>query len=77
MNNSSRAIISTFMYFGLTFGIVDQVNDKLALVEYEESGILKYKNMNLEISDCIPREGQAVYFEGRKIVDCKDLWSPK
>ena len=64
--------ISTIISFLLILGIVDQINDNIVTVEYEQYGKIKHTKVNLDISACIPREGQYVYFyKDYKIVTCE------
>lgn len=55
----------------LLVGIVDQISDDKAMIEYEQDGKLKYSYVSLDQSACIPIEGQTVhFFEDYKIVTC-------
>ena len=56
----------------LLLGIVDQISDGTAVVEYEERpGIITHSEVDLSLSACTPREGQHVYFfRDYKIVTC-------
>ncbi len=55
----------------LLVGIVDQISDGKAMIEYEENGKLKYSYVSLDLSPCVPTEGQTVhFFEDYKIVTC-------
>ena len=57
----------------LLLGIVDQVNDGKAVVEYELLGSLNHTEIDLSLSACVPHEGQFVYFfKDYKIVTCLD-----
>lgn len=57
----------------LLVGVVDKIEDDVALVEYEKNGGLQYSYVSLSQSACLPTEGQKVYFfEGYKIVTCED-----
>ena len=54
-------------------GVVDKIEDDVALVEYERNGGLQYSHVLLSQSACQPVEGQKVYFfEDYKIVKCED-----
>ena len=55
----------------LLVGIVDQISDGKAMIEYEEHGKLKYSYVSLDQSACVPVEGQSVhFFKDYKIVTC-------
>ncbi len=58
----------------LLFGIVDQVNDNRATIEYTTNyGTLEYTTVDLDLSACDPVEGQSVYFfKDYKIVSCEE-----
>ena len=57
----------------LLVGVVDQINEETALIEYEKDGKLMYSNVSLLQSPCMPVEGQTVYFfEDYKIVTCEE-----
>ena len=57
----------------LLVGIVDQINDDAIIVEYEEGNQLKYSEVSLSQSACVPTEGMTVYFfKDYKIVTCGD-----
>ena len=53
------------------FGLVDQINGNIAVVEYESKGRILYSEVNLDLSACEPKEGQRVSFlKDYKIVTC-------
>jgi len=55
----------------LMLGIVDQIENNEALIEYEKNGKIMHSHVSLDLSPCVPREGQQVYFyEDYKIVTC-------
>ncbi len=55
----------------LLLGMVDQVNDGVALVEYQVGDAIMYSEVSLDLSACTPHEGQSVYFfKDYKIVTC-------
>jgi hypothetical protein len=57
----------------ILFGLVDQINGDIALVEYEHRGQLLYSKVDLTLSACQPREGQRVSFlKDYKIVTCEE-----
>ena len=57
----------------LLLGIVDQVNNGKAVIEYEQLGSLNYTEVDLSLSACVPYEGQFVYFfKDYKIMTCLD-----
>ena len=65
--------ISTIITFLLMMGVVDQVEDNIAIVEYEHYGEVRYTKVDLDLSACSPREGQTVYFyKDYKIVTCEE-----
>lgn len=65
--------LSTIITFLLLVGIVDQVNDNVAIVEYSHGGSIKHTEVNLDLSACDPIEGQTVYFyKDYKIVSCEE-----
>ena len=56
----------------LLVGVVDQINEDIAVIEYESNGVLMYSSVSLTHSACIPVEGQTVFFfEDYKIVTCE------
>ena len=58
----------------LLVGIVDQISDGKAMIEYEERGKLKYSYVSLDLSSCVPTEGQTVhFFKDYKIVTCEEI----
>ena len=55
----------------ILFGLVDQINGNIAVVEYESKGRILYSEVNLDLSACEPKEGQRVSFlKDYKIVTC-------
>ena len=57
----------------ILFGLVDQINGDVAVIEYESRGILLYSEVDLTLSACQPKEGQKVSFlKDYKIVTCED-----
>ena len=56
----------------LLLGIVDQISDGRAVIEYEDTnGTITHSEVDLSVSACIPREGQSVYFlKDDKILNC-------
>lgn len=56
----------------LLLGIVDQISDGTAVIEYEERpGVITHSEVDLSLSACAPKEGQNVYFfKDYKIVTC-------
>lgn len=55
----------------LLFGIVDQISDNTAVIEYEKNGRLYHSSVNLDLSACMPKEGQKVaFYKDYKIVTC-------
>ena len=57
----------------LLVGIVDQINDDSIIVEYEVGNQLKYSEVSLSQSACVPTEGMTVYFfKDYKVVTCGD-----
>ena len=52
----------------LVLGIVDQISNGIALVEYESSGTIEYIGVYLEDALCTPVEGQKVEMNNGKIV---------
>ena len=58
----------------LIFGIVDQIHENVALVEYTKYGQTYHSKVSLDHSACIPTEGQKVYFyKDYKIVTCEEM----
>tara|TARA_Y100001938_G_C8049274_1_gene410752 strand:+ start:583 stop:798 length:216 start_codon:yes stop_codon:yes gene_type:complete len=65
--------LSQVVTFLLLIGIVDQINDDIAIVEYTHQGIVKHTKVSLDLSACKPVEGQTVYFyKDYKIVTCEE-----
>ena len=57
----------------LLLGMVDQINDDVAVVEYKVGDFIKHSEVSLGLSACKPSEGQSVYFyKDYKIVTCVD-----
>ncbi len=57
----------------ILFGLVDQINGDVAVVEYESHGRLLYSEVDLTLSACQPKEGQKVSFlKDYKIVTCEE-----
>lgn len=57
----------------LLVGVVDQINDNVAIVEYTERGMVKHTKVSIDLSACQPVEGQTVYFyKDYKIVTCEE-----
>ena len=55
----------------LLFGIVDQISDNTAVIEYEKSGRIHYTAVDLDMSACLPKEGEKVaFYRDYKIVTC-------
>ena len=55
----------------LLIGTVDQINGNSATIEYESKGRIKYSTVSLDMSACIPKEGEKVaFYEDYKIVTC-------
>ena len=65
--------ISQFITFLLLMGVVDQINDDVAIVEYTHHGVVKHTKVSIDLSACKPTEGQTVYFyKDYKIVTCEE-----
>ena len=65
--------LSTIVSMLLILGIVDQIHDDIAVVEYKEHGKIKHTKVSLDLSTCSPKEGQSVYFfKDYKIVSCEE-----
>ena len=57
----------------LLLGMVDQINDDVAVVEYKVGDFIMHSEVSLDLSACNPSEGQSVYFyKDYKIVTCVD-----
>ena len=54
--------IKSVMLALLMVGVVDQINDNIAVVEYESHGSILYSEVDLDLSACIPKEGETVAF---------------
>ena len=66
-------INSTILAAFLLVGVVDQISDDIALIEYEKHGKLFYSHVSLDLSACLPVEGQTVhFFKDYKIVSCEE-----
>ena len=62
-----------FLALLLLVGIVDKIENDIALVEYEKDGKLYHSHVLLSQSACQPVEGQKVhFFEDYKIVVCEE-----
>ena len=56
----------------LTVGVVDQINQDSATIEYHVGEEVKYSTVSLKNSDCTPREGDRVRFiPDQKIYLCE------
>lgn len=63
--------LASIMTLLLIVGVVDQVEDNMAVVEYDHKGSVRHSRVNLDLSACRPQEGQTVYFyRDYKIVTC-------
>lgn len=66
-------MISRVITLLLLMGVVDQINDDVAIVEYTQQGLVKYTKVSMTLSACKPTEGQTVYFyKDYKIVTCEE-----
>jgi len=55
----------------ILFGLVDQINGNIAVIEYESKGRILYSEVDLSLSACEPKEGERVSFlKDYKIVTC-------
>lgn len=55
----------------LLLGMVDQINDDVAIVEYKVGNKIMHSEVSIDLSACVPAEGQSVYFyKDYKIVTC-------
>jgi len=69
----NRIIFTNMINVLLLVGIVDQINDNSAVIEYEKNGKLVYSTVSLVQSACTPSEGMVVhFFKDYKIVKCED-----
>ena len=70
IKNSAQVVLT----LGLMIGIVDQISDDKALIEYKSPrGVISYTTVSLAQSACVSSEGQKVYFyKDYKIVTCVD-----
>ena len=66
-----RAIFLNLLFPLLLVGLVDQVNKNVALIEYEQDGRILHSTVDLDLSACIPEEGQWVaFYKDYKVVTC-------
>ena len=66
-------INSTLLAALLLMGVVDQISDSTALIEYENHGKIFYSHVSLDISACRPEEGLTVhFFKDYIIVSCEE-----
>ncbi len=54
----------------LALGLVDQINNGVALVEYDIGGGPQYIEVEIKESMCTPREGEWVLFNRKGIMQC-------
>jgi len=54
----------------LLFGHVDQIEGTVAIIEYQQNKQLRYREVDIIKTSCIPVEGQAVLFDRQQIVVC-------
>ncbi len=63
--------VKNFIISLILFGLVDQINGNIALIEYESKGRILYSEVDLDLSACEPKEGERVSFlKDYKIVTC-------
>jgi hypothetical protein len=63
--------IKNALAFLILFGLVDQINGNIAMIEYESKGRILYSEVDLNLSACQPKEGDRVSFlKDYKIVTC-------
>ena len=63
--------IKNALAFLILFGLVDQINGNIAMIEYESKGRILYSEVDLNLSSCQPKEGDRVSFlKDYKIVTC-------
>tara|TARA_B100000131_G_C18071481_1_gene594616 strand:+ start:670 stop:876 length:207 start_codon:yes stop_codon:yes gene_type:complete len=67
MKNSFQIIFTA-----LLLGIVDQIHEDIALVEYESKGKMHHIHLIIDKETCNPKEGQEVMFQNGKIINCID-----
>tara|TARA_A100001015_G_scaffold300613_1_gene386295 strand:- start:6947 stop:7156 length:210 start_codon:yes stop_codon:yes gene_type:complete len=65
-------MITTLIILGqIKIGSVDCVTGDVALVEYVNgSGEMEYHDVSVKNSDCLPAEGDLVFFDANKIYEC-------
>ena len=65
-------MITTLIILGqIKIGSVDCVTDDVALIEYvNPSGEMEYLDVSIVESDCLPAEGDMVFFDNNKIYEC-------
>ena len=65
-------MITTLIILGqVKIGSVDCVTDGIALIEYvTSSGEMEYHDVSIAESDCLPDEGDLVFFDTNKIYEC-------
>ena len=61
---------SSFLFCCLMVGLVDQISNGVALIEYKKSGKIEYIGIPIADSHCVPVEGQKVIFSEDEIVQC-------
>jgi hypothetical protein len=65
--------MTQFVTLLLLIGIVDQINNDVAIVEYTQKGVVRHTKVSIDLSACKPNEGQTVYFyKDYKIVTCEE-----
>ena len=64
---------SSFLFCCLMVGLVDQISNGVALIEYKKSGKIEYIGIPIADSHCVPVEGQKVIFSEEEIVQCVEL----
>ena len=53
-------------------GVVDQINQDKATIEYEIDNAVYYTTVSIKDSDCVPKEGERVRFAiNSKIYECR------
>ena len=64
---------SVVMALLLLVGVVDKIEEDVALIEYEKHGKIYHTHVSLSQSACQPVEGQKVhFFEDYKIIACME-----
>ena len=58
------------MTLSLALGLVDQINNGIALIEYDIGGGPEHLELKLEGSACVPKEGEWVLFNQEGIMHC-------